>query len=290
MIFFKNLFNKKEPVEKPEWSKGFSSDPDYYYDWEQLKFKFPFIKYDMDNNLFNGFTPDELNAMLQKANEGDAEAQYHLGVALCPGLSQTENTWESNCNNEYIEKSAKGGYAPAQYLMGLVHIDSEVESEVNESEEWFKRASDQDLTFATLALHKVQCMQLNIEWSDKYSETDSSVVNYEEVNRFSLKVKDMLENIESNYEKNGKTNDTTTNVDDFFAHMSETLLDFLNDLYPRTLIYLKNIEGDNQIRRQISEAVDSALLTHDENTVDTAKRVLEIIKLTSKFDKNREYH
>ena len=130
----------------------------------------------------------------------------------------------------------------------------------------------------------------NIEWSDKYSETDSSVVNYEEVNRFSLKVKDMLENIESNYEKNRKTNDTTTNVDDFFAHMSETLLDFLNDLYPRTLIYLKNIEGDNQIRRQISEAVDSALLTHDENTVDTAKRVLEIIKLTSKFDKNREYH
>jgi TPR repeat protein len=241
-----------------------------------------------DNGLFNGYTSAELDLISEKADKGDIEAQYLLGKALCPDLDQTMNSPEGNCNNKYIEMSAEGGHGPAQYLMGMVHIDSEIESELTESEMWFKKASDQGFSFATLALYKVQCAKLNIEWVDKYAETDSSIANYEEVNKFSLKVKVLLEAVESNYEENKRIDDNATNNDEFFAHMSEILMDFLGDLYPRTLVYLENIENDNKIREQINKAISMALLIADEDVFDTTKRVLNIVESMNESAIERE--
>jgi TPR repeat protein len=241
-----------------------------------------------DNGLFNGYTSAELDLISEKADKGDIEAQYLLGKALCPDLDQTMNSPEGNCNNKYIEMSAEGGHGPAQYLMGMVHIDSEIESELTESEMWFKKASDQGFSFATLALYKVQCAKLNIEWVDKYAETDSSIANYEEVNKFSLKVKVLLEAVESNYEENKRIDDNATNNDEFFAHMSEILMDFLGDLYPRTLVYLENIENDNKIREQINKAISMALLIADEDVFDTTKRVLNIVESMNESALDRE--
>jgi TPR repeat protein len=241
-----------------------------------------------DNGLFNGYTSAELDLISEKADKGDIEAQYLLGKALCPDLDQAMNSPEGNCNNKYIKMSAEGGHGPAQYLMGMVHIDSEIESELTESEMWFKKASDQGFSFYTLALYKVQCAKLNIEWVDKYAETDSSIANYEEVNKFSLKVKVLLEAVESNYEENKRIDDNATNNDEFFAHMSEILMDFLGDLYPRTLVYLENIENDNKIREQINKAISMALLIADEDVFDTTKRVLNIVESMNESAIERE--
>jgi len=282
-----------------------------------------------DDGLFHEYkyTSAELDLMSKKADKGDIEAQYLLGLALCSNLDQTINSPKGNCNNEYIAKSAEGGYAPAQYLlgialcpdldqtitspegicnneyiaksaeggyapaqclMGMVHIDSEMESELTESEMWFKKASDQGIFYATLSLYKVQCVKLNIEWDDKYAETDSSIANYEEANKFSLKVKDLFEAVESNYEENKRIDDNTTNNDETFAHMSEILMDFLGDLYPRTLVYLENIENDNKIREQINTAISMALLIADEDVFDTTKRVLNIVESMNESVIDRE--
>jgi hypothetical protein len=70
--------------------------------------------------------------------------------------------------------------------------------------------------------------------------------------------------------------------------MSEVLMDWLFDLYPRTLAYLENIENDNKIRKQINEATDMALLIDDENVVDTVKRILNIVESKNKSDADRE--
>ena len=241
-----------------------------------------------DDGLFNEYTSAELDLISEKADKGDIEAQYLLGKALCPDLDQTMNSPEGNCNNKYIEMSAEGGHGPAQYLMGMVHIDSEIESELTESEMWFKKASDQGFSFATLALYRIQCAKLTIEWDDKYAETDSSITNYEEVNKFSLKVKVLLEAVESNYEENKRIDDNATNNDEFFAHMSEILMDFLGDLYPRTLVYLENIENDNKIREQINKAISMALLIADEDVFDTTKRVLNIVESMNESAIDRE--
>jgi len=243
-----------------------------------------------DDGLFHEYkyTSAELDLMSKKADKGDIEAQYLLGIALCPDLDQTITSPEGICNNEYIAKSAEGGYAPAQCLMGMVHIDSEMESELTESEMWFKKASDQGIFYATLSLYKVQCVKLNIEWDDKYAETDSSIANYEEANKFSLKVKDLFEAVESNYEENKRIDDNTTNNDETFAHMSEILMDFLGDLYPRTLVYLENIENDNKIREQINKAISMALLIADEDVFDTTKRVLNIVESMNESVIDRE--
>jgi adenylate kinase family enzyme len=65
-------------------------------------------------------------------------------------------------------------------------------------------------------------------------------------------------------------------------------MDWLFDLYPRTLVYLENIENDNKIRKQINEATDMALLIDDENVIDTVKRILNIVESKKKSAIDRE--
>jgi|APSaa5957512493_1039668.scaffolds.fasta_scaffold44373_1 hypothetical protein len=293
MIFFKNIFNKKESVEKPEWLKGFSSDPDYYYNWEQLKLEFLSFQTTSNKDTLKGLTPEGLDRMLQEADKGNIEALYFLGTYLCPDFP------DGDCSNEskqYVRKSAEGGYAAAQFLIGLIHADSKVKKELNESEIWIQKSLDQGYIYAAFPLYSIKCNKLLDEWTNKYAETDSSIADYQEVEEFSTMVYSLFIEIKDLIEQHAD-NKPAEDVTEFGLHEDyeeataslETFIEFIEgDLYPRTLVYLNNIKNDTQIRKKINEAIDLALLTHDENVIDTAKRVLDIIKHKDKNDEDRE--
>jgi len=291
MIFFKNLFQKKKPIERPEWSKGFSLDPTYYYDWEQLRFKFLSFQSastkDSDDSALKKLTPEQLDSALQEADKGDIETMYFLGIHLCPDFPEGDCSVESK---QYIQKSAEGGYAAAQYLMSLIHADSRVKEELDESEMWMQKAFDQGYIYSVFTLYNIKCNKLLNEWIDKYAETDSSVADYQEVEEFSARVYNLFIDIKESIDHH-TDNVPTEDVTEFglredykeVATSLETFIEFIEgDLYPRTLIYLNNIKNDTQIRKQINKAVDMALLTHDEDVVGTAKRVLDIIQHNDK--------
>src|SRR4051794_8930079 len=73
---------------------------------------------------FKALTPAEQNELLSKAQSGDAEAQYWMGV-LC-----TEGVAPKNLEKgrRWLLKSAEQGYAPAQRAYGLMsaHVNPPV--------------------------------------------------------------------------------------------------------------------------------------------------------------------
>ena len=59
--------------------------------------------------------PEKFAYTLNKAKEGNREAQYHLGMMYRLAIGATENLPESS---KWINNAAQQGYAPAQYEMG----------------------------------------------------------------------------------------------------------------------------------------------------------------------------
>jgi uncharacterized protein len=84
---------------------------------------------------FKSLTPAEQNQLLSKAQSGDAEAQYWMGVLNAEG-TVAKNLEQGR---RWLLKSAEQGYAPPQRAYGLttVHSDAPV------GERWMLRAAEQ---------------------------------------------------------------------------------------------------------------------------------------------------
>jgi TPR repeat protein len=84
---------------------------------------------------FKALTSVELDALLSKAQSGDAEAQYWMGILYTEG-KVPKNLEEGG---RWLQKSAEQGYAPAQRLYGL--MSARVNPPVGER--WMLRAAAQ---------------------------------------------------------------------------------------------------------------------------------------------------
>ena len=84
---------------------------------------------------FKTLTPAEQNQLLSKAQSGDAQAQYWMGVLNAEG-TVPKNLEEGR---RWLQKSAEQGYAPAERLFGLMsaHVNPPV------GERWMLRAAEQ---------------------------------------------------------------------------------------------------------------------------------------------------
>jgi TPR repeat protein len=84
---------------------------------------------------FKALTRAEQNQLLSKAQSGDAEAQYWMGVV------NAEGTVPKNLEQgrRWLLKSAEQGYAPAQRTYGLMTVRSDAPV----GERWMLRAAEQ---------------------------------------------------------------------------------------------------------------------------------------------------
>jgi len=118
------------------------------------------------------------------------------------------------------------------------------------------------------------------EWNSKYAHTDTSLVDYDEVKMF-------VEVVKGKYRNSKKYLYLTEKVKSF---NDEAL--YITELYRllvnRGDVYLRNIKKDNDFRRDITKAMNNALLSYDEDILATLDRMKEMIEDDIESDKLRE--
>jgi len=94
-------------------------------------------------------TEADINKIISSAQQGDAEAQYNLGVMYAQGLGVTQNYAEAV---KWYRKAAEQGYAAAQFnLGGMYHQGQGVPQEAmpdgewdySEAMKWYRKAAEQ---------------------------------------------------------------------------------------------------------------------------------------------------
>ena len=77
----------------------------------------------------------------QAAEQGDADAQYNLGVAYANGLGVPQDLVEAVA---WCRQAAEQGYADAQYNLGLMYANGEgVPQDAVEAVAWYRQAAEQ---------------------------------------------------------------------------------------------------------------------------------------------------
>lgn len=82
-------------------------------------------------------TGQNLNALIEKAEQGDAQAQFSLGMMYRKGLGVPKN-----CANafKWLKKAAEQGHSNAQILLGTMYDSGEgVEQNQQEALKWYKK-------------------------------------------------------------------------------------------------------------------------------------------------------
>ena len=118
------------------------------------------------------------------------------------------------------------------------------------------------------------------EWNSKYAHTDSSIVNYDEVKMFVDVVKGKYRNAKKYLYLTGKVK----SFNDEALYITELYRLLVN----RGDVYLRNIKKDNDFRRDITKAMNNALLSYDEDILATLDRMKEMIEDDIESDKLRE--
>jgi hypothetical protein len=95
----------------------------------------------------SGSSPDP--ALVTKAEQGDAEAQYKLGDYYF-------NHKDSQNGMKWTHKAAEQGHAAAQNSLGIRYfIGGSVQKDLNEAEKWFRKSSEQNFMAADNNLCKL---------------------------------------------------------------------------------------------------------------------------------------
>lgn len=97
---------------------------------------------------------DYRHALLTKADEGDAEAQFKLGMTYCCGFDQTRNDVTARI---WLCRAALQGNAQAQYQLGRFYDMHAVKwrprtgtQDIIQAYVWYSLAADQGLDMAAL--------------------------------------------------------------------------------------------------------------------------------------------
>lgn len=96
----------------------------------------------------------DIKTLIQKANQGDAEAQYNLGVAYYNG----EGVEQSHSKAVYwYQKSAEQGDADAQYNLGVAYYNGEgVDKSYSKTVYWLRKACENFNDEACEFLNKIK--------------------------------------------------------------------------------------------------------------------------------------
>lgn len=96
------------------------------------------------------FPPPSFDALLEKAEKGDAHAQYLLGRRYNFGDGVTRNREKAV---EWQTRAANQGHATAQYVLGLMYSTGEgVQQDTRQAVAWISRSAEQGLAEAQYAL------------------------------------------------------------------------------------------------------------------------------------------
>ncbi len=83
---------------------------------------------------------ERLQALQTKAESGDAEAQYQLGMCYATGRGVTQNLAEARA---WYLKAAEQGNAEAELSLGLVYARGEgVPKDFSEARKWFLKSAN----------------------------------------------------------------------------------------------------------------------------------------------------
>ena len=119
-----------------------------------------------------------------RANAGNANMQYKLGLCLYNGWGIKKDQWEAV---EWFRKAAQQGLADAQLLLGNCHYNGEgVEKNLTKAVEWFLKAADQGLADAQLLLgncyYNGEGVEKNltkaVEWYRKAAERNEAATDF----------------------------------------------------------------------------------------------------------------
>ena len=81
-----------------------------------------------------------------QAEAGDAKAQFYYGLALERGAQGTKGDADRAQAVELYKKAAEGGYALAQYRLGVLYqIGQGVEKDLGQARKWFGAAAEAGL-------------------------------------------------------------------------------------------------------------------------------------------------
>ena len=116
---------------------------------------------------------------------------------------------------------------------------------------------------------------LRDEWNKKYAHTDSSVVDYDEVEKLVSQVKTNF-NKARGFLKHIEHNNFFKESNDYVIAIRITEL--YKKLVARGNRYLNNIEKDNLLRDTITRTMNQALLDYDEDILATVDRVRSMIE------------
>ena len=82
----------------------------------------------------------DFDEVKRKAQKGDVEAQYDLGVMYAEGQGVAQNYGEAM---KWVKKAAKKGNAEAQYKLGWMYAAGKgVSRNPGKAEKWYRKAAD----------------------------------------------------------------------------------------------------------------------------------------------------
>jgi TPR repeat protein len=104
---------------------------------------------------------EELGAILEKAESGDACAQYDLALKYCRGEGVEQ---DDKMAVKWFTKSAEQGLAEAQYLLGeMLYVGRGVEQNRTEALEWFVKSAEQGYANAQCDLGRLYYTGRDVE-------------------------------------------------------------------------------------------------------------------------------
>jgi TPR repeat protein len=87
-----------------------------------------------------------LPELTQKATEGDAEAQFNLGIMYYEGGAVRQ---DFRLAADWFRKAAEQGHADAQYNLGVMYVEGRgVPQDFRKAVDWYARAAEQGLAHA----------------------------------------------------------------------------------------------------------------------------------------------
>ena len=96
-----------------------------------------------------------LDRLRPLAEQGDAEAQYHLGLMYYGMYDVGKGVFQDDVEAvKWFTKAAQQNHASAQYILGLMYYSGKgVVQDYVEAAKWYRKAAEQNLLRVTLALH-----------------------------------------------------------------------------------------------------------------------------------------
>ena len=92
-----------------------------------------------------------VSAIIKRANNGDAEAQYELGIMYFTGTNDTQQSYVKAA--EWLQKAANKNHVHAQFYLGILYNRGDgLPKNFSKAAEWIGKASESGLAEAQYSL------------------------------------------------------------------------------------------------------------------------------------------